>query len=309
MVLGITLVVLLLFAAMAEIHRSTWNVSSSIGAVTRNTKAPKPVYWSNVWVAPLQTTTSDVATGLTAAQLRQELQDVGIGATAAPLRAPSDQPGAGSVGMFLSLNEWEVTRTIWGWRAVAAATILSWPLAYDHDRPQVEVHADISAAGQYIGWLRRSTVERQLAEQLARAATNGIHQQLRGAPAPVADRPGQPLFGLTFSLRRANVTRSGEMLVTGVQHPLVMPGAKVNYFWDLPEKTVLAYRVTATAHEIEDYLLRNLRGHSPVPLAFSNSMSGSRQLVVPSVTHYPISGEDDVPLELRTERQVLIVID
>jgi len=277
-----------------------------------NTGATEPFSWSPVWVAPLVTAVPDTSTGLVSAILTQSLKEAGLDAEAAP-REITEDLAARPVVLFVSLTKWEVKRTLTGWTAVANVCTEANPLGDLADRMRIEITSTVSAAGKYSGWVKRSTVERHLAEQLAQKVTEGISKNLKSYLTLAETNENEDdkrVFGLSFSFRRSSVTRKGEQLVQGVQHDLLLPNAKVDYYWSLPEQTLLVYRVVATGEDIEKELLVRLGNKLPPPGGFMDSAQQRRRLFEPRISHWdPYSPEQRVPQSKLTERLVVVIVD
>lgn len=317
LLIAVTICLILVTASIIEVYRSTWAVDSSTMTAKSNTLGESQLSWSPVWVAPLKTTVSDTSTGLVAALLRQSLSEIGLETMAAPQEVPDTSPLTGPVALFLSVKQWEVKRTLSGWAATATATTEGMPLGDPSAGTRIEINSNVSAAGKYAGWAKRSTVERHLAEQLAKKVTEGIQKDLSQAGLPLAP-PSAPekkgRFGFSFSWSRFSVKRSGEQLVTGVDHPLLLPTAKVDYYWSLPHQVVLAYRITIAGTELESKLLEALGERSSPHETFVDSINSRRRLFSPYISHYVPSSESErfgdiegMPLDTVVERHVLII--
>ena len=301
-----------------EIYRSTWDVNSSTMTAKINTLTDRQLSWDPVWVTPLKTPVDDTATGLVAALLRQSLKEVGLEAMAAPQESLSSPPHFKPVALFLSVKKWEVKRTLTGWAATASATTEGMPLSDLSEGMRMEINSNVSAAGKYTGLAKKSTVERHLAEQLVQKITEGIQKDLSQAGLPLVpqskpDKKG--IFSFSFAWSSFSVKRSGEKLVTGVNHPLLLPDAKVDYYWDLPDQVVLAYRVTIAGTELESKLLAELGERTAPHETFVDSVNTRRRLFSPYISHWVPSSVDDpygrmdgMSLDSVLERNVLIIV-
>jgi len=309
----------LLLASTVETYKSNWAVDSSTATAKYNTgREQYQLSWDPVWVTPLKTEVADTDAGLVAALLRQSLKEIGLESVAAPKEAPSSTPESGPVALFLSVTKWEVKRTLTGWTAGATATTEGTPLGDLSEALRIEINSTVSAAGKYTGWAKRNTVERHLAEQLVYKITEGIQKDLSQAGLPLVSQSKQERkgwFGLSFSRSSFRVTRSGEQLVQGVDHPLLLPSAKVDYYWDLPHQTVLAYRVSISGTELESRLLQALGERASPHEGFVDSVNARRKLFSPSISHWVPSSKDnrygllDNPsLDEVLERHVLVIV-
>lgn len=298
-ILLVIISLLLLLASTLELYRSNWGVDSSVGTATSNNLGNEHLVWEPVWVTPLKSQVADSTTNIVAERLTSTLNEIGLEAIVAPKEAPTTQARM-PVAMFLTVTQWEVKRTLFGWAAKATAIADSIPLAELGDGMRIEINSTVSATGTYTGWLKRGTVERQLADKLVQTITEGIRKDLVKAGMTLASiQPAAEKNGLSFSLWRNKTVRKREQLVSGVSHPLLPPNSKVDYYWNLPSKAVIAYRVTATVQEIEQELLRELGDDIVPPGNFMDSINSRRRLFSPNISHWVIEGT--------SERQVLVI--
>jgi len=281
----------LLFASL-ETYKTEWSVNHSVSAVKSTpVDGNYSIDWGNLLITPLHTGASSqkIIENVTTTMITG-FESVSLHAKLAPGEMTEVDQNPGSVALFLSVQKWDIKRTFTGWTAQATARLDSLRLI---DRPEelnLQVNISVNADGRYKGWLKRSTVEKQLAKKISDVMVNGIADELRKNGAHLPESTNQTSRdGLFFDFfrsfgRRASYKEPGP--VQGVNHPLLLPEAEVDYYWDLPQKTVLAYRVATTGTALEAALEVPVETSRPFE-RFMNSTNQSRKVFNPvEITHW-----------------------
>ena len=296
MVLALALVALLM--STVEVYRSEWNTNHSATTVTTNPADGQDytISWGSMLVAPLESAlVNDKHNQAFVQALRQQIGRVGFGIQIAPREMnPGDIHVVGGSPLLVSLDDFKLTRTLTGWRAKGTAQVESIRLTSDPREKEIQMTINVQAEGIFRGWLKRTTVEKQLVERISYTIAKGMHDTLKNQgmllpqpPTPPSDSGSGFSWWFSFSSTRKAAPEGRP----DIEHPLLLPEATVDYLWDTPDKTVLIYRVNSTAPDLEQNLLARLEemGQELSFDHFVNSVNNRRKLMTPSkteITHW-----------------------
>ncbi len=315
-ILLLMLVVLLVsLLSFTEFYHSEWVVNAKSDVVTISAGDAVFEPWNRIWIAPLTDGDSSLSQdGLTSA-MQQELQARSLnGELAQRYVSQHDLPGPTPVALLVE-SDWDLNRTLTGWKV--SGTLIAQTVGFGDEMSSktVNYRASIAAAATYTGWVRRPTVEAQLMKQLAGKLADGLAHELRKQGQALPPEPSaqdgvvkQSSFQINWPWSKRTPQPNQGNVPADIDHPLIVDGAKVDYYWQISPKTAIVYRVEQSGVQLEQQLLSQVTG-SVKNRDFQNAVHDRRHWSSwdLQMTHWAVDGdltnEDGVPGRSYTSMQ------
>lgn len=302
------LILVVLMAALlsfTEFYRSEWIVHAKSDVVTISVGEAVFEPWNRIWIAPLTDGGSSLSQLTTA--LQQELQARSLnGELAQRYVSQNDLIGPTPVALLVE-SDCDLNRTLTGWKVSGTLIVQTVGFGDEMSSKTVNYRASIAAAGTYTGWLRRHTVEKHLMEQLAGKLAEGLAQELRKQGQALPPEPGtqdgvvkQSSLQINWPWSKKTPQPNQGNIPADIDHPLIVDGAEVDYYWQISPKTVIVYRVEQSGVQLEQHLLSPVTG-SVKNRDFQNAVHNRRHWSSwdLQMTHWAVDGDltdqDGVP--------------